>query len=109
MASNFSSNSETSSTSASAAITVSEFRARLAEMIGRAERGEEVLIARGQMPVAKLVPLGSPRKRRLGVLKDLMSEEAIEALTAALDEPLPSHEQAALEGGLTDSLGIARR
>ncbi len=107
MASNFSSNSETSS--ASAAVTVSEFRARLAEMIGRAERGEEVLIARGQMPVAKLVPLGSPRKRRLGVLKDLMSEEAIEALTAALDEPLPSHEQAALEGGLTDSLGIARR
>ena len=107
MASNFSSNGETSS--ASAAVTVSEFRARLAEMIGRAERGEEVLIARGQMPVAKLVPLGSPRKRRLGVLKDMMSEEAVEALTAALDEPLPPHEQAALEGGLTDSLGIARR
>ena len=107
MASNFSSNGETSS--ASAAVTVSEFRARLAEMIGRAERGEEVLIARGLMPVAKLVPLGNPRKRRLGLLKDMMGEEAIEALTAALDEPLPPHEQAALEGGLTDSLGIARR
>ena len=36
-------------------VTVSEFRARLAEMINRAERGEEVVIARGREPVAKLV------------------------------------------------------
>lgn len=88
---------------------MSEFRAKLAEMIGRAERGEEVVIARGQMPVAKLVPLGNRRERRLGVLKDMMSEEAIEALTAALDEALSSSDQAALEGRLTDSSGIARR
>ena len=45
-------------------VTVSEFRAHLAEMIGRAERGEEVTISRGTQPVAKLVPLG--RRRRLG-------------------------------------------
>ena len=78
-------------------------------MIGRAERGEEVVIARGQMPVAKLVPLENRRERRLGVLKDMMSEEAIEALVTALDEPLSSRDRAALEGRLTDSLGISRR
>ena len=67
------------------------------------------MIARGQMPVAKLVPLENRRERRLGVLKDFMSEEAIEALVTALDEPLSSRDQAALEGRLTDNLGISRR
>ena len=47
-------------------VSVSELRAHLAEMIGRAERGEEVVISRGLQPVAKLVPLGSRRRRRLG-------------------------------------------
>ena len=67
------------------------------------------MIARGQMPVAKLVPLENRHERRLGVLKDSMSEEAIEALVTALDEPLSSRDQAALEGHLTDNLGISRR
>lgn len=29
-------------------VTISEFRARLAEMVGRVEQGEEVVIARGR-------------------------------------------------------------
>lgn len=95
--------------SSSAPVTISEFRSRLAEMVGRVERGEEVLIARGRVPVAKLVPLTGKRKRRLGVLRDMMSEEALAALTKALDEPLALDDQAALEGRLTDSLGIGKR
>lgn len=90
-------------------VTVSEFRAKLAEMLGRVERGEEVLIARGREPVAKLVPLRKKRKRRLGVLKYSMSEETLTALSEILNEPLSSHDQAAQEGNHTNILGIRER
>ena len=90
-------------------VTVSEFRARLAEMIGRAERGEEVVISRGMQPVAKLVPLGIKRRRRLGGLRTLMSGRDLAALMEAIDKPLSLREQAALEGKETDLLGIGRR
>ena len=90
-------------------VTISEFRARLAEMIGRVERGEEVVIARGREPVAKLVPLRHKRRRRLGVLKELLSAQALAALTQAVEKPLSPREQAALEGEDTDASGISRR
>ena len=90
-------------------VTVSEFRARLAEMIGRVERGEEVVISRGLHPVAKLVPLGSKRRRRLGVLRALMSDRDLAALVEAIERPLSLRDQAALEGRETDLLGIGRR
>jgi len=90
-------------------VTVSAFRARLAEMISRVERGEEVVIARGQEPVAKLVGMQPKRRRRLGILKEMMSEEELNALTEAVEEPLSPTDQAALEGGLTDALGITKR
>ena len=61
-------------------VSISELRAHLAEIVGRVERGEEVVIARGRQPVAKLVPLRDERWRRLGVLKELMSEQALAAL-----------------------------
>jgi prevent-host-death family protein len=90
-------------------VTISEFRARLAEMIGRAERGQEVVIARGREPVAKLVPLRMKPRRRLGLLKQVMSPEDLAALTEAVEAPLSPADQAALEGEHTDALGIARR
>ena len=90
-------------------VTISEFRARLAEMIGRAEQGEEVIIARGPQPVAKLVPLGRKPRRKLGVLKSLVSEGDLAALEAAIEKPLSARDQAALEGDETDALGISRR
>lgn len=87
-------------------IAVSEFRARLSEMIRRAENGEEVVIARERKPVAKLVPLRDKRHRRLGVLKDLMDAQCLAALAEAVDEPLSPADQAALEGKQTGGLGI---
>ena len=90
-------------------VTISEFRARLAEMVGRAEQGEEVVIARGRQPVAKLVPLRHKRRRRLGVLRELASAHALAALTQAVEKPLPPREQAAVEGEDTDVFGISRR
>ena len=92
-----------------AAVTVSELRSRLASMSDRAARGEEVLISRGRVPVAKLVPLAGTRKRRLGALKDTMSDEALATLVSSLDEPLSPQDQAAIEGRNSDSCGIARR
>jgi prevent-host-death family protein len=92
-----------------APVTIGEFRAHLAKMINRAERGEEVVIARGDRPVAKLVPLAGKRRRRLGTLKELLSEEELAALTEAVDKPLSPEDQAALEGALTDEFGIAKR
>ena len=90
-------------------VTISEFRARLAEMVGRVEQGEEVVIARGREPVAKLVPLRHKRRRRLGVLKELTSAQALAALSQAVEKPLSPREQAALEGGDTDAFGISTR
>ena len=90
-------------------VTVSEFRAHLAEMIGRAERGEEVVISRGTQPVAKLVPLGRRRRRRLGGLRELMSDRDLTALLEAIERPLTPRDQDALEGKATDLAGISRR
>ena len=90
-------------------VTVSEFRAHLAEMIGRAERGEEVVISRGTRPVAKLVPLGRGRRRRLGGLWELMSDHDLTALVEAIERPLTPRDQDALEGKVTDLVGIGRR
>lgn len=55
-------------------------------------------------------PLEVQRKsrRRLGILKEMMTEEELNALTEAVERPLSPADQAALEGGLTDALGIAK-
>ena len=90
-------------------VTVSELRAHLAEMIGRAERGEEVVISRGTQPVAKLVPLRRGGRRRLGGLRELMSGRDLAALVEAIESPLAPSDQDALEGKDTDLVGIGRR
>ena len=89
-------------------ITISELRARLAEMVGRAEQGEEVVISRGRLPIVKLVPLQRKHPRKLGVLKELMSPQALAGLLEAVDEPLSPRDQAALQGEDTDRFGISR-
>lgn len=78
-------------------------------MISRAEAGEDVVIARGDRPVARLVPLKGRPPRRLDALKDLLSAEEIKALSKAIEAPMAREDQSALEGGLTDEWGIARR
>lgn len=87
-------------------VTISEFRAHLAEMLGRVEQGEEVIIARGRQPVAKLVPLQGKRRRRLGILREMVSERTLRRLTRAIEQPLSPLDQASLNGMDTDTLGI---
>jgi prevent-host-death family protein len=47
-----------------AVASIHEAKTNLSRLIQRAERGEEILIARGKKPVARLVPLKQPRKKR---------------------------------------------
>ena len=53
--------------------TVHAAKTNLSRLIERAEKGEEIIIARGKKPVARLVPVGLPahlrRRRAFGVLK----------------------------------------
>lgn len=50
--------------------TIHEAKTNLSRLIEKAERGEEVVIARGKKPVVRLVPIEkAPKKRKLGLLK----------------------------------------
>ena len=50
-----------------AQVTVHEAKTHLSRLIRRAQAGEEVIIARGDTPVVRLVAIDSqPRERRLG-------------------------------------------
>jgi prevent-host-death family protein len=53
--------------------TVHAAKTNLSKLIERVEKGEEVIIARGKKPVARLVPMDVPahvlRRRAFGVLK----------------------------------------
>ena len=44
--------------------TIHQAKTNLSKLIEQAERGEEVIIARGKTPVVKLVPVEPPPKKR---------------------------------------------
>lgn len=68
--------------------TIHEAKTNLSKLIEQAERGEEVIIARGKQPVVKLVPVETtPKKRPFGLYK----HEAFE-LGPGFFEPLPDDE-----------------
>jgi prevent-host-death family protein len=54
-----------------AAFTIHQAKTNLSKLIARAEAGEEVVITRGDTPVARLTPFETktPLKRRFGMLK----------------------------------------
>src|SRR3712207_9253655 len=47
-------------------VNVQEAKTRLSQLLAAAERGEEVVIARGGRPVVRLVPIGDPQPRPVG-------------------------------------------
>lgn len=57
-------------------INVSEAKAKLSELLAAAERGEEVIIARGGVPVVRLVP-AKRRGIRLGLLEGIVAKETM--------------------------------
>ena len=70
-------------------VSVHQAKTHLSRLIERAEAGEEVIIARGKTPVARLVPIARPKvERRFGAMKGKAR------VTAAFFEPLPEDELA---------------
>jgi prevent-host-death family protein len=45
--------------------TIHEAKTNLSRLIEQAERGEEVIIARGKKPVVRLVPVEAAQKKRV--------------------------------------------
>ncbi len=67
--------------------TIHEAKTNLSKLIEQAERGEEVLIARGKQVVARIVPVGArPKKRKLDILRGQFK------VTSKFFEPLPESE-----------------
>jgi len=57
-------------------MNVAEAKARLSELIAAAERGEEVIIARGGVPVVQIIP-AKRRALRLGLLEGTVPKESL--------------------------------
>lgn len=71
-------------------ITIHGAKTTLSQLIERAHAGEDVVIARGRVPVARLVPIvGEPPRRQPGTLRGKVK------VTKAFFEPLPPDELAA--------------
>jgi len=52
---------------------ISEFKAHLSSLVNRALAGEEVIVARDNRPLLKLVPIDSPPARRMpGSARDVV-------------------------------------
>ena len=73
-------------------VTIHAAKTNLSRLIEQVEAGEEVVIARGNTPVVRLVPVGAPTARRkFGAMKGNART------TRAFFEPLPASEIAAWE------------
>jgi prevent-host-death family protein len=74
-------------------VTVHAAKTTLSKLLQRAEKGEEIIIARGSTPVAKLVALDNVEpKRQFGALRGKL------VVPASFFEPLPADELSEWEG-----------
>ena len=70
-------------------VTIKEAKTHLSKLIQQAIEGEEVIIAKGQQPLVKLVALPeAPQQRRIG-----NAEGVIVYMADDFDEPLPEFEE----------------
>lgn len=73
-------------------VNVHEAKTRLSRLLALAEAGEEVVIARGGKPVARLVSIAEPRPvRRFGAMRGRITVDD------SFFEPLPEAELAGWE------------
>ena len=74
-------------------VNLNEFDSQLATLVTRVEPGEEVVLARDGLPVARLVPMPSVGgARRAGLLRGQIW------IAQDFDDPLPPDLQALFEG-----------
>jgi prevent-host-death family protein len=75
-----------------ATVTIHEAKTNLSKLLQKVAAGEEVIIARGKQPVARLVAVGLVKgKRQPGSLKDTLR------VGPEFFEPLPENELARWE------------
>ncbi len=67
--------------------SVHEAKTNLCRLIAQALDGGEVVIARGSVPVVRLVPVEPPARRSFGALRGKIS------IDSRFDEPLPEDER----------------
>ncbi|MFP5488326.1 MAG: type II toxin-antitoxin system Phd/YefM family antitoxin [Acidimicrobiia bacterium] len=70
-------------------VNVQEAKSRLSELLARAERGEEVVIARAGLPIVRLQLVDGTPRRRFGVMQLDVPDD--------FDAPLPDAELARWE------------
>ena len=76
-------------------VTIHQAKTNLSKLIAKAETGEEVVIMRGKIPVARLTPISSRKPKPVfGMLKGKMPELPDEFFFA----PLPEEELRLWEG-----------
>ena len=73
-------------------VTIHSAKTNLSQLLARVEAGEEIVLARGKNPIAKLVPFQPPpSKRRFGALRGQIG------VGPEFFDPLPEAELAAWE------------
>jgi prevent-host-death family protein len=83
-----------------ATVTIHQAKTNLSKLIARAQAGEEIVIAKGKEPVARLEPVVSAPKRRVaGMMKDKWPDLPDEFFF----DPLPEDELKLWEGGGEDT------
>ncbi len=70
-------------------VNVHEAKTHFSQLLERAHAGEEIVIAKGGTPYARLVPLAAPKPRAPGILKGKLGEQFF--------DPLPGDELEAWE------------
>lgn len=74
-------------------VNIHEAKTQLSRLVEEAARGREIVIAKAGRPVARLVSLAPPvRRKRLGLLRGKVR------VSADFDAPLPGDVLAAFEG-----------
>jgi prevent-host-death family protein len=73
-------------------VTIHTAKTTLSQLLARVEAGEEIVLARGKEPIAKLVPFRPPpTKRRFGALRGIIS------VGPKFFDPLPEQDLTAWE------------
>lgn len=64
-------------------ISIHEAKTHLSRLLRRVACGEEIVISKGDRPIAKLVPFSPSRRRELG------RDQGLFSVPANFDDPLP--------------------
>ena len=87
-------------------VKIAQAKAHFSELVARAEAGEEIVIARGNTAVAKIVPFGRRGPRKPGIAAHWRNDPAWKDLSDAVVAAHDEEDLAAAEGALSDAFGI---